>query len=110
MAAVGTTDQNGEYSVTDMRSESIGSGAVAGDYNVGVVWYKPDPNDSSQASGESVGLAADDKASRQQVSGPDSLLPAPYQNPTTSGLTASVKSGANTFNFDLTSTYKGPGK
>jgi hypothetical protein len=111
MPAVGTTDSSGQYTVTDMRSESLGSGAVAGEYKVGVMWYKPDPNDTSQATGETAGDANtdDDKASHQQVSGPDSLLPVAYNSPDSSGLTASVKAGSSTFDFDLVSSFKGAG-
>ncbi len=115
MPAVGSTDSNGQYSLTDMRSENIGGGAEPGDYRVGVLWYKPSV-DTSNATGEGGGPAEDeevgDAKSRQTVSGPDSLLPAAYQNPKTSGLqfTVTTNSADNTFDIELVSSFKGEGK
>jgi len=118
MPAVGTTDASGKYTVTDMAATNIGSGAVAGEYRVGVMWFKPSGKDLSQATGESGGneeaaVATDKsaaKAAATEVSGPEALLPVDYQDPKTSGLTASVGSGDNTFDFALTSDFKGAGK
>lgn len=110
-AAVGTVDANGEYKLTDMNSKNIGSGAVAGDYKVGIVWFKPDANDTSRSSGASAaGAMTADKAAASTASGPKLALPAPYQNPETSGLKATVKSGQNTFDFALDSKFKGDAK
>ena len=110
-AAVGTVDANGEYKLTDMKSTNIGSGAVAGDYKVGIVWFKPEANDTSRSSGASSdGAMTTDKAAATTTSGPKLALPAPYQNPETSGLKATVKSGQNTFDFPLDSKFKGDAK
>jgi hypothetical protein len=105
--AVGTTDANGQYKVTDMTSTKIGGGAVAGEYRVAVLWYKPTGADTSSSTGSE--SAVDSKASRTTIAGPTALLPNAYLNPETSGLTASVKKGPNNFDFPLVSTYK-PGK
>jgi len=108
-AAVGTVDADGTYKITDMKSTNIGGGAVVGDYNVGIVWFKPEANDTSRSSGASGpggGMTAD-KAAATTASGPKLALPAPYQNPETSGLKASVKAGDNNFDFTLDSKFKG---
>lgn len=110
-AAVGTVDASGVYKLTDQKSTNIGGGAVVGDYNVGIVWFKPESNDTSRNSGESVaGAMSADKAAATAASGPKLALPAPYQNPETSGLKASVKAGQNTFDFPLDSKFKGATK
>ena len=110
-AAVGTTDASGVYKLTDMKSTEIGGGAVIGDYNVGIVWFKPEANDTSHNSGESVaGTMSNDKADATTQQGLKLALPAPYQNPETSGFSASVKSGENSFDFALDSKFKGAAK
>ncbi len=112
-AAVGTSDASGKYTVTDMKSTKPGSGAAAGDYKVGIRWYKPSDPSSASATGDGgeTTKLADDKAARTQVSGPEVLLPSAYGDPETSGLTATVSaSGENTFDFPLDSKFKGAGK
>ncbi|QDV27763.1 carboxypeptidase-like regulatory domain-containing protein [Aureliella helgolandensis] len=105
MPAVGRSDDSGTYTVTDMRAEEIGSGAAAGEYKVGVMWYEPGSTDTIAAEGSS-----DSTADARKAVGDKSLLPMAYQNANTSGLTASVKAGdPNIFDFDLKSDYK-PGK
>ena len=107
-AAVGTVDASGAYKLTDMKSTNIGSGAVVGDYNVGIVWFKPDDNDTSRSSGASAaGVMTADKAAASTAGGPKLALPTAYQNPETSGLKASVKAGENNFDFTLDSKFKG---
>ncbi len=108
-AATGTTDASGKYTLTDQNSKKIGSGAAVGEYKVGVLWFKPTGPDTSKATGESTGdtKSADDKASRSGVTGPEALLPVAYQDPETSGLTASVKSGGGSdFSFELDSKFQ----
>lgn len=105
-AAAGIADADGLFKLSDMGSGT--EGAVAGEYQVGVLWFKPSP-DSSNATGESGGgesVQKDDAKSRAGVSGPDSLLPTAYQDPKTSGLTATVVKGKNEFTFELDSKYK----
>ncbi len=109
-AAVGTTDTSGKFTVTDMNSDKPGSGAKAGEYKVGVRWYKPSDPSSASATGDGgeTTKLADDKAARTGVSGPEVLLPAAYGDPETSGLTATVKNGGpNNFDFPLDSKFKG---
>lgn len=105
-AAVGIADADGQFKLADMGSGA--EGAVAGEYEVGVLWFKPSA-DSSNATGESGGGATpekDDAKSRSGVSGPESLLPVAYQDPKSSGLKATVVKGKNEFNFELDSKYK----
>ncbi len=107
--AVGTTDSSGVFSVTDMTSDKHGSGAKAGEYNVGVLWYKPSDPSSASATGDSAPVSdiKDDKASRTEVSGPEVLMPTAYGDPETSGLKATVAAGENNFDFVLDSKFKG---
>lgn len=111
MPAVGTTDDNGVYKLRDMRSDKAGSGAVPGEYKVGVLWYKPSSTASADATGETAGVeeqAEDSRDARQGTTGPEALLPVPYQNANTSGLSATVEAGdKNEFNFELDSNFKG---
>ncbi len=106
--ATGKTDDNGVYTLTDTRSDAVaGSGTEVGSYEVAVLWYKSTGPDLSQMSGEGVSAKLmDDKESRQKATGPTAKLPPAYQNPKTSGLTATVKSGSNTFDFALDSKFK----
>lgn len=109
-AAVGTSDAQGVYTVTDATSKKIGSGAVVGEYKVGVLWFKPDPNDTSKSTGSSETAMTMDKAAATKTTGPESALPVAYQDPLTSGLTVTVKSGTNTFDIVLDSKFKGAKK
>jgi hypothetical protein len=105
--ATGKTDDNGVYTLTDTRSDAVGSGAEAGTYEVAVLWYKSTGPDLSQMSGEGVSAKLmEDKESRQKASGPAAKLPPAYQNPKTSGLTATVKGGSNTVDLALDSKFK----
>lgn len=101
MPAVGTTDANGIYTLTDTRDKGVGNGAAAGEYQVAIIWYKPSADDTSKATGSEAGK--DDKAAHQTVTGPSALLPPRYMDAAKSGLTATVKAGANEVNFDLSS-------
>lgn len=104
-AAVGVSDSNGNFSITDTATGS--AGAEVGEYELGVLWYKPSV-DTSQATGESVGGldARDDNRTRSAVAGPDALLPVPYQDPKTSGLKASVQRGDNRVELELNSKFR----
>jgi hypothetical protein len=107
--ASATCDKDGSYSVVDMRPEAA-PGAAAGNYKVGILWYKPSV-DSSQATGESSSNKSEDgKAARTTVSGPKSDLPAAYQNPETSELTLTVEAKPNVKDFALDSKFKGKAK
>ncbi len=113
MPAVGTTDENGVYSLTDMRGGDFGGGAVAGEYNVTVQWFKPSSTANASATGEDPGDGgneAPEPNSHNKVTGPESQLPPAYTNAKTSGLTATVTAGENTVDLDLDSKYKPPKK
>lgn len=106
--AVGSTDSAGQYKLTDLRSETTGSGAEPGMYNVSIVWRKAAGPDLSQSEGESQGGIQGNESSQAAIA--DSV-PAPYMSPATSGLTAEVKRGeSNVFDFDLKRDFKGAGK
>ena len=81
--ATGTLDPNGYYK---LQTETAGDGAELGDYDVTIfshdepiLDYKP----------------------KVPVK-PQPLVPTKYENPKTSGLKRTVKSGSNTFDFELT--------
>lgn len=100
-AAMGRTDANGVYTLMDSRGEGA-PGAEQGEYKVAVLWYKPSGKDLSQQTGAGE-EKKDDRAAHTTVQGPAAQLPTSYLNPETSGLTASVKAGPNTIDFDLKS-------
>jgi hypothetical protein len=110
--AVGNADGQGKYSMTDMSPNAVaGAGAAPGDYEVGVMWYKPSANDTSKMTGESASNKYEDnKATATGVTGPETELPVAYQNPQTSGIRYTVKPGQNTFDIALDSKFKGAGK
>jgi hypothetical protein len=109
--ASGTCDKDGNYSVVDLRPEGA-SGAAAGDYKVGILWYKPSVDTSKMTSGGSAEneKVDDSKAAHKTTSGPKSDLPTDYQNPDTSELTLTVKPGSNKGDFALDSKFKGKAK
>jgi hypothetical protein len=81
--ATGQLDANGYYR---LQTEEPGDGAELGDYDVAfyaheekILDYRP----------------------KEPVK-PQRLIPEKYENPKTSGLKRTVKSGSNTFNFELT--------
>lgn len=93
-AATGKTDSTGKYQLV--------GGAVAGTYNVKIEKYEAlaTPAGGSQAD------IAEDKSYKPAPEGaepviPKNLLPAKYADPQQSGLTAAVKEGENTFDFDI---------
>jgi hypothetical protein len=104
-SAQGITNADGVYTVTDATSKNIGTGAVVGEYKVGILWFKPSI-DTSRSSGSGEGSMNADKTAATKATGPDSLLPAAYQNPETSGLTLTVKAGTNKQDFELDSKFK----
>ena len=81
--ATGTIGPDGSYS---LQTEEPGDGALLGQYRVGIA-----------ARGEEQVL---DYIPAKPVK-PKSQIPLQYENPETSGLTATVKSGRNNFPFDL---------
>jgi hypothetical protein len=81
--AVGELDPDGNYS---LQTEAPGDGALLGEYNV-TIYAHDEP--------------ILDYIPTTPVK-PKLLAPTKYEKPETSGLKATVKSGSNTFNFDLT--------
>ncbi len=108
MPAVGMTDENGVYTVTYMRGGDFGGGAEKGEYQVGIMWFKASTDNlgESESDADEEG-GGGEKGDHAKVVGPDSLLPAAYNKPASSGLTATVAEGDNTFDFDLDSKFKG---
>jgi hypothetical protein len=93
ISAVGTTDANGNYRLTSAQGGVFGKGAVTGEYEVRIIKFK-DLNAIEPVNpkiGDSVPLA-----------NPKHHLPEKYANVKTSGLTATVKEGKNTIDFNLT--------
>ena len=81
--ATGQIDESGNYR---LQTENPGDGALTGDYSVSI------------AARDDVVL---DYIPRKPIP-PKYLAPAKYENPATSGLKATVKSGSNTVDFALT--------
>jgi len=106
-AAVGTTDAKGVFKLTATENTTIGGGTAPGDYLVAITKptlgaavdpdaWKTDPN-----------YGKDDKESHSKATEIKSEVPAGYWAATTSGLTASVKSGSNTgIKFELKKGFK----
>jgi hypothetical protein len=81
--ASGILDPNGYYT---LQTETAGDGAQLGDYDVTIYAHDEQVLDYKPK--------VPVKAERR--------TPEKYENPKTSGLKATVKSGSNEFNFDLT--------
>lgn len=105
-AAIAMTDASGKYS---LKSPGGRDGAVPGSYNV-----KISKSETQSSGGQAAAAPDSDDMGYPDDYNPDApenaastsksmnLLPAKYNNPTTSGLSASVSaSGANTFDFTL---------
>ncbi len=93
-AATGKTDSSGKYQLV--------GGAVAGTYNVKIEKYQAP---AAPAGGSQVDIA-EDKSYKPAPEGaepelPKNLLPPKYADPKQSGLTATVKEGENTCDFDI---------
>lgn len=83
--SVGTTDQDGRYALSLSPTRK---GALVGEHSVAITWEPPDLKDADQRS------PADLKT-------PSIMLPARYNSQTT--LSANVKPGENSIDFDLRS-------
>lgn len=106
-AAVGTTDANGLYKLTDTQNTSVGGGAVAGDYQVSISKPVAAPVVDPDAWKTDPNYGKDIPGSHAKATEVKSEVPVAYNAPTTSGLTATVKPGKNTaINFDLKKDYK----
>lgn len=106
-SASGTTDANGVYTLHDIRPDA-GPGAEPGEYIVSVSWTEPPAVDLSQMDASSPDYDKITTAVRNPNSGPvASKFPTAYRNGKTSGLKATVTSGANTIDLPLESGFKG---
>jgi hypothetical protein len=112
LIAAGDTDANGKYVLTAPEGGKPGRGTTLGDYKVTISKRKPTVDTSVAA--EPVKLtgppsaqemAAGDMARRQAGLPPPFayITPKEYNNPKTSGFTATVVRGKNRFNFDMVS-------
>lgn len=82
--ATGMLQSDGSYS---LNTPEHGSGALVGEYKVAVSGKDPDAYNQVVAPGEPMKI--------------ESSIPAKFENPDSSGLTAKVVSGSNMHNFDL---------
>ncbi|MGE0758218.1 MAG: hypothetical protein AB7O38_14410 [Pirellulaceae bacterium] len=105
-AATGVTDELGKFYVSDLEEDADGCGAVAGDYQVGIVKVLADPAASCDSWKTDPNYGKDTVSHTQTVSLP-SAIPVLYNNPRTSGLTAHIAPGTNTLNFDLKKSHHG---
>ncbi len=92
-SAVGVTDGRGRYELTTFTA---GDGAVSGEYRVTITKYEIPPE----------AFTADDDDDGPVPGGgqetlPKNVLPERYANAQTSGLTATVVEGSNTFDFQI---------
>ncbi len=83
--ATGQTDASGKYTLSTFGTND---GAVIGDHKVSITPYQPD--------------VAMPETPEEAEAAPKLPFPARYANPDSSNLKATVKSGSNEANFELT--------
>jgi hypothetical protein len=93
--ATAKLDASGYYR---LQTRDPGDGAELGDYDV-TIYSRDDPTET--IGGQNVVPQFIPKKSAQPAK-PQRLTPEKYENPKTSGLRKTVKSGSNTFDFELT--------
>ena len=101
VSATGTTDDEGRYTLTTIeRGVRGGSGAVAGEYYVGVVKDKPLPEDPDT---DEPGYGEDEGTGREEDE-PEitHIVPAKYNRPQDSGIKVTVEKGKNEIPIKLT--------
>lgn len=94
-SAGGTTDESGRYQLTTFESSD---GAIVGKYRVTVT--KREAAADVKVPEGLAGAAAEEMQERANAVGKP-LIPQKFFVPESSGLTAEVKSGSNTFDFTL---------
>jgi len=94
--AMGTTDASGKYSLLTFVA---GDGAIPGSYKVKIA--KKAGGGGFEATEGAGGMLVPPAGGPPTVK-PKDELPAKYADDSTSGLTAEVKVGNNTFDFELT--------
>lgn len=105
MYASGMTDQGGMFRLnTNAGSARPGGGAMAGDYAVTVAKQER-PAAIPGASSDPEDPSIDESAARKGPK-PKYIIPKDYGSKETSGLTATVGEGNNTFEFKLESSFK----
>jgi hypothetical protein len=82
----------GPDGVYTLHTPNVGSGAVVGDYEVMIGTIAPEEYD-----GQLPGMAPIENMKKPKTE----TIPKKYGDPKTSGLKETVKSGTNTFDFDL---------
>jgi len=102
-SAVGVTDAGGKYTLTTFES---GDGAVPGEYQVKIFKYEVEATEGpggeiDMDSPEYVPPEIAGEGATEDSGEPENLLPEKYNDPTTSGLTATVSEGENTLDFPL---------
>lgn len=101
LGAYGNTDETGHYTLTT-QGGAPNKGAVVGEYKVAIVKQEnvaPTPSLEEVQKASETGEDIYKKYPAEWVD----IVPARYTVPVTSGLTASVQSGKNVFDFALTS-------
>lgn len=100
LGAYGITDASGVYTLTT-QGGAEGKGAVEGEYQVGITKQE---NVAPTPSKEEVAKASEEgrDISKEYPSEWKDVVPSKYAAPNLSGLTATVKKGKNTVDFELT--------
>ena len=89
------TDGDGRY---DLETPGVGHGALLGKHTISITKRGPSPG----AMPGSPAVGNETRPEMQAYMQPGTpLIPKKYFSPVTSGLEAEVKSGSNTFNFEL---------
>jgi len=107
VAATGTTDAAGKYSLTSTTAKKFGSGAKPGQYFVKITKSvsSADPDQEAFESGQITYEEFQEKKARKgpfSMPGSKTLIPLRYANQLTSNLEALVEDKkSNEFNFDL---------
>ena len=98
--AVGRTDATGKYILTATQGGEFGKGTMLGKYNVSITKEKAERELTAQE------LKRADDTGVMPTIPIISVVPKKYNDPKSSGLTAEVVKGKNTFDFPLESAAK----